>query len=83
MDKYGESDANPTPPAPEIPSDLVVQQWLAPAWNWANLSAITGKSYAGRPGKDDRWPADHMHGFNALSTRGWYLDGTGDINEYC
>ena len=66
----GDSDANPTPPAAGLPSNLVIEQWLSPVWNWANLSAITGDSYASTT---DPWPVGHK-GFRALVTDGWYLD---------
>lgn len=48
---------------------MVVEQWLAPPWNWANLSSITGTGYIGR---NVSWP----QGFRALTTNGWYLDST-------
>jgi hexosaminidase len=70
MDHYGDSEANPTPPAVELPPQLVVEQWLSPVWNWANMSAITGDSYASTT---DPWPKKHK-GFHALVTDGWYLD---------
>ena len=66
----GDSDANPTPPAAGLPPNLVIEQWLSPVWNWANLSAITGDSYASTT---DPWPVGHK-GFRALVTDGWYLD---------
>ena len=44
MDHYGDSEANPTPPAAGLPPSLVIEQWLSPVWNWANISAITGDS---------------------------------------
>ena len=44
----------------------------------ANLSAITGSSYAGRP--EVKWPAN-LHGFRALTTEGWYLDNTA-VNDW-
>lgn len=73
MDHYGNSSANPTPPAAGLPGDLVIQQWLSPVWNWANLSSITGPGpYAST---DDPWPEGHR-GFRAIVTRGWYLDST-------
>jgi hexosaminidase len=73
MDHYGDSEANPTPPAAGLPEQLVVEQWLSPVWNWANLSAITGDSYASTT---DLWPKGHQ-GFRALVTDGWYLDSSG------
>jgi hexosaminidase len=78
MDHYGDSDRNPTPPAAGLPPTLVIEQWLSPVWNWANMSGITGTSYAGYP---DAWPSS-QHGFRALSTNGWYLDSTPSINEW-
>lgn len=72
MDHYGDSEANPTPPSAGLPQSLVIEQWLSPVWNWANISAITGDSYAST---SDPWPAGH-HGFHALVTDGWYLDSS-------
>eukprot|EP00756_Hemistasia_phaeocysticola_P002304 Hpha_TRINITY_DN115_c0_g1::TRINITY_DN115_c0_g1_i1::g.82275::m.82275/K12373/HEXA_B; hexosaminidase len=72
MDHYGDSEANPTPPAAGLPPQLVIEQWLSPVWNWANLSAITGDSYASTT---DPWPPRHQ-GFRALVTDGWYLDSS-------
>merc|ERR1712192_7301 len=69
MDHYGNSSDNPTPPAPELDRDMVVEQWLAPPWNWANLSSIVEPGYVGR---NTTWPT----GFRALTTNGWYLDST-------
>ena len=74
MDHYGPTAANPTPPSVELPPDTVVEQWLEPAWNWANLSAISGAGYLGRP--DAVWPATLRGGFSSLVTLGWYLDNT-------
>lgn len=34
MDHYGDSEANPTPPAAGLPQHMVIQQWLSPVWNW-------------------------------------------------
>ena len=79
MDHYGPTAANPTPPSARLPPSLVVEQWLQPAWNWANLSAITGQGYLGRP--DATWPTGHS-GFEALVTLGWYLDGTASLNAW-
>eukprot|EP00040_Diaphanoeca_grandis_P019584 m.103453 g.103453 ORF g.103453 m.103453 type:complete len:593 (+) comp27500_c0_seq1:48-1826(+) len=76
MDHYGDSDDNPTPPAAALPNNLVIEQWLNPVWNWANLSAITGDSYATT---NDTWPRGHK-GFRALTTNGWYLDATDDFD---
>ncbi len=80
MDHYGDTEAQqPTPPPDGLPYSTVIQQWLAPPWNWANLSAITGRGYCATPwdcrGLDAPWPAQ-FQGFQALSTRGWYLDNT-------
>jgi hexosaminidase len=72
MDHYGDSEANPTPPAAGLPPQLVIEQWLSPVWNWANVSAITGDSYAST---SDPWPKGHR-GFRALVTDGWYLDSS-------
>ena len=47
MDHYGDSEANPTPPAAGLPPSLVIEQWLSPVWNWANISGITGDGYKG------------------------------------
>jgi hexosaminidase len=77
MDHYGDSAANPTPPAAGLPSNLVIEQWLSPVWNWANVSAITGDSYASTT---DPWPANHT-GFRALVTDGWYLDSAAGGNQ--
>eukprot|EP01050_Picozoa_sp_SAG11_P017725 SAG11_NODE_2586_length_3194_cov_3.871082_2_plen_188_part_00 len=69
----GPSAANPTPPAAGLPPPLVIEQWLSPVWNWANLSAITGPGpYAST---HDRWPQNQT-GFRALVTDGWYLDSS-------
>lgn len=76
MDHYGPTQDNPTPPAPGMPRDLVIEQWLDPVWNWANISAITGTGYYGRP--NVTWP----HGFQALSTQGWYLDADSNVNSW-
>jgi len=79
MDHYGPTAANPTPPSPQLPANAVIEQWLEPEWNWANLSAITGEGYLGRP--DARWPAG-FQGFEALVTLGWYLDAVADLNSW-
>jgi hypothetical protein len=74
MDKYGPSEANPTPPAAGLPPSLVIEQWLSPVWNWANISAITGGGpYAST---SDEWPKNQTGGFHALVTDGWYLDSS-------
>jgi len=72
MDHYGESDFMPTPPSKLLPNDLVIEQWLSPVWNWANISAITGSMYAGNASHAP-WPKDKT-GFRAIVTDGWYLD---------
>lgn len=79
MDHYGPTVANPTPPSALLPSDVVIEQWLEPPWNWANLSAITGEGYIGRT--DAAWPAGHT-GFSSLVTLGWYLDNVGQLNSW-
>lgn len=73
MDHYGPSLANPTPPSAKLPSNMVIEQWFEPAWNWANLTSITGSGYIAR---DDAWPPSLADGFEALVTLGWYLDNT-------
>ena len=80
MDHYGEGDAKPTPPAATLPPDLIIEQWLSPVWNWANASAITSASYAGRP--NATWPAQLRGGFKMISTNGWYLDAVPSINDW-
>lgn len=79
MDHYGDSSTNPTPPSRLLPQTLVIQQWLSPVWNWANLSAITGDSYAGRP--EVHWP-QNQRGFQAITTNGWYLDADSGVNDW-
>lgn len=84
LDHYGATTSNPTPPAPELPADTVIEQWLEPPWNWANLSAITGTGgYLGRPDATAAaWPAADRAGFASLVTLGWYLDSTANLNSW-
>ena len=79
MDHYGPTTANPTPPSANLLAGTVIEQWLEPEWNWANLSAITGVGYLGRP--DATWPRGHV-GFESLVTLGWYLDSTATLNAW-
>ena len=79
MDHYGPTKANPTPPSTLLPAETVIEQWLEPPWNWANLSSITGVGYIGRP--DALWPAGRT-GFSSLVTLGWYLDNTASLNAW-
>ena len=79
MDHYGPTAANPTPPSADLPPSTVIEQWLEPPWNWANLSSITGVGYLGRP--DATWPSGYG-GFSSLVTLGWYLDSTATLNAW-
>eukprot|EP00039_Didymoeca_costata_P020832 m.342558 g.342558 ORF g.342558 m.342558 type:complete len:587 (-) comp21568_c0_seq1:99-1859(-) len=70
VDHYGPSVENPTPPPTDLMSSTIVELWLDPVWNWANLSAIvSGDGYYGLPA----WPK--VTPFRAIVTNGWYLSG--------
>ena len=77
-------DGQPDAAGAELPADTLIEQWLEPAWNWANLSAITGRGgYLGRPDATAAaWPAADRAGFASLVTLGWYLDNTASLNSW-
>eukprot|EP00041_Stephanoeca_diplocostata_P027539 m.759499 g.759499 ORF g.759499 m.759499 type:complete len:586 (+) comp23196_c1_seq12:107-1864(+) len=69
FDHYGPSVANPTPPPKELDKETVVELWLDPTWDWANLTdVVSGAGYNG----NHHWST----AYRAIVTLGWYLDDT-------